>query len=728
MKFKRVISCILSIAMISSAIACSSPAANSESTTDSGADTKSVSASAESSSEETVAEEPSTKKDAPEETNSEADTKEEAKEETAKSEAAPEEKGGTEEDVPSGDISLLWEDSRVYTGTSLGQYYIMPTYSVKGYEDVPFVKASDYVNIAFEKKAYLSFEDGVLYITRNDTKASIDPASDTVYFENPSRFRSDSLVDGAILEVEEMNVVTTSLKNKSTQTAPEPITISLDDYNMPVMPFEDDVLMPFLALQNTLGAICWSNVLVYNGKDYYNVSAISSYTMTHEDVDLETLPYAKALYTGPFSEKGTPTQDYANYNYYSICLLLDLYFGHKEERNITTFDEYFTRINAKESLCSTDFSSVAVAETLVFFYLFDSGHDAFLGIKNVFGDVAEANSSQAEEIINNMKDSEEGNKLFDDDEDSGDEEVDPLGNALMGALIEKGFKIPEIAPTMAWSTYFSKTLPENYGHERLDYVDDTAVIYFDVFKDNPKRDPSFYLDPMTEDDIAENNFVFFYNCFEDIKTHKDVKNVVINLSNNGGGAASALITILGFLSKDGEVKITNLDLVSKSYREECYHVDTNLDGIADDNDGYGGQYDFFIMTSPSSYSCGNALPYFAQQYDLAKIIGTRPGGGDCVVGNYVDAYGYNGSFSGMLKLGKMENGQFISNETATVPDLNMMTSLLDFNSVPWFDPEGITDAVHQYKDGKTEIDYEDNKLDSLANALITILTPDEEEE
>ncbi|WP_026659096.1 S41 family peptidase [Butyrivibrio sp. AC2005] len=673
MKIKRIISCFLSIAMITSAVVCSETSAHA------------------------VAAKPA-----------------------------------SSEEISSKDISLLWEDSRVFKGTSLGSYYIMPTYEVKGYEDVPFVKASNYLDIIFSKQAHSSFEDGVLKVTKNGTEAIIDPATDTISFENTSKFRSDSIIEGAILEADEMNVVMPSLKNKSTQTKIEPLKISLADYHMPVAEYEDDILMPFLALQNTFGAITWNNLLCYNGKDYYNVHASSDYHLNNPDVPQEEMPYFNAIYSGPFSEKEAPSQDYADYSYYATCLLLDLYFGHKEEKNITTFDDYFTRINAKASLCSTDISKVSLAETLIFFYLFDSGHDAFLGGNTVFGEVDTKDKAQAGEIINDIKNSDEGKNLFEDATNTtGLDAADALDDAILGALTEKGFLLPEIIPLYAWSAYFEKVTPKDYDDERIDYCDDTAVIYFNQFKDNPARDPSFYLDPMTEDDIADNNFAFFYSCFEDIKKHKEVKNVVINLSTNGGGAASALITILGFLSKDGEVTITDMDLLSKSYREECYHVDTNLDGIADDKDGFGGEYDFYIMTSPSSYSCGNALPYFAQQNGLATIIGTKPGGGDCVVGNFMDAYGCGGAFSGMLKLGKMEKGKFVSNESVTEPDLNMMPSILDFSAVPWLDPEGITDAVHQYKDGKTEITYDDDtKIDALSEAILSIIgaSGDETEE
>lgn len=630
------------------------------------------------------------------------------------------------DEISLNDVSLLWEDSRVFLGTSLGSYYVMPTYSVKGYEDVPFVKAGDYANIFFENKAFPTYENGIMTIRKNDAEATIDTVKNTVYISNPARFRSVGICDGAIVETKEMNVVTASVKNASSQEDPKPLTIELDDYDMPVFEYDGDVVMPFLALQNTLGAIAWNNVYAYNGKDYFNLYSANDYIMNHSDINIDENPFLHAVYSGPFSEKGSPTQDYAKYSYYSSCLLLDLYYGHKKEKNITTFDEYFTRTNLKNVLCSTNLSDVSMAEMLVFLYLFDSGHDAFIPGRSVFGEVQSADADAANDIIDDIKNSEEGKEMFSsessDIEGEDDSIEDYLGDAVLGALMEKGLKVPDLAPLSAWTLYFEKKAPKDYGTERLDYVDDTAIIFFNVFKDNPDRDPSFYLEPMTEDDYADNNFAFFYSCFEDIKKHDEVKNVVINLSSNGGGAASALIAILGFMSKDGEVKITDLDITSNSYREECYHVDTNLDGIADDNDGYGGQYDFFIMTSPSSYSCGNALPYFAQQNGLAKIIGAKPGGGDCVVGNYMDAYGLGGSFSGMLKLGKMENGEFISDESVTEPDYNMLPSMLNFNSVPWFDPEGIAKAVHECKEGKTESTYSAiENADALANALVDIL-------
>ena len=553
----------------------------------------------------------------------------------------------------------------------------------------------------------------------------IDPEADMIRFDNPARFRGFGDVDGMIVEEDEYNVITFSQKSRSVQKQSKPVIIQLKQYHMPAISYEDTVLMPFLALQNSFGSVRMSNVLAYNGKDYYNAFEANSFTLDEKHTDAKDSPYIKAIYSGPFSEKKETTQAYADYGYYAVCLLLDLTFGHKEEKNIKTFDEYFTRMNAKAAMCSTDPSSAMLAEFLLFNYLFDSGHDSLFSESNVFGNAGKADLSDVGDIAEDIRKSEEGKELFLEKQKQAksSDGPDPIQDAIAGALLEKGLKIPEIAPLIVWGACMEKLRPEDYKDEQLDYAGDTAVIYFNAFKDDTsRRKPSYYLDPIKEEDAEESTFAFFYQCFEDIKKHKDVKNVVINLSDNGGGSAAALIAVLGFLADDGEVKFTNKDMMSGSYREEYYHVDTNLDGIADDEDGFGGQYEFYILCSGSAYSCGNALPYFAQQNGLAKVIGTSPGGGDCVLGAFIDAYGRCAYYSGMLKLGVDKGNGFVSNENAVKPDLNMMPSILDVGMVPWFDPEGIADAVHQHQKGITEMKYdEQEESETFSEFLISLL-------
>jgi hypothetical protein len=314
-----------------------------------------------------------------------------------------------EKEITAEDISVLWDDSHVYGGTSLGKYDTITTYAVNGYEDVPFITARDYLYLLFEGKERVSVEDGVMKIEINGTEAGIDPEGDTIYIENPSRLRSVGAVDGGFLSKEEFDVITPSSKNESTQTEAKSLTISLKDYHMPVLAFEDDILMPFLALQNTFGGLTMQNVLAYNGKDYYNVQNVI-YSTTEEtsgdngedNSEQVDTPYAKALLSGPFSKKETVGKTYANYSYYATCLLLDLTYGHKEEKNITTFDKYFTRLNVKKSLKATTPSQVFATELIIFNYLFDSGHDSVTSEATVFKNAAEADEKDTEQAVEDI--------------------------------------------------------------------------------------------------------------------------------------------------------------------------------------------------------------------------------------------------------------------------------------------------------------------------------------
>ena len=224
--------------------------------------------------------------------------------------------------------------------------------------------------------------------------------------------------------------------------------------------------------------------------------------------------------------------------------------------------------------------------------------------------------------------------------------------------------------TNKWSDskYRIKTLkPDNFGTSRVDIIDDTAFIYFEGFEESLQEGSYYYCLP-DEETYDKSTFGLFYDAFAKIKKNPQVKKVVIDLSNNQGGAIGAMAASLGFLSADGEVNLTYAHTLNQNYCSEWYHVDTNLDGKFDDNDGFGGQYDFYIITNPYSYSCANAMAFYAQMSGLAKVIGEQPGGGDCAVAPFLDAYGHVAAMSGWLKFSRMVNGSVVSDEHAVKVD------------------------------------------------------------
>ena len=96
--------------------------------------------------------------------------------------------------------------------------------------------------------------------------------------------------------------------------------------------------------------------------------------------------------------------------------------------------------------------------------------------------------------------------------------------------------------------------------------------------------------------------------------------------------------LLALLSKNNTSTLYFLNDLNNTVNKQVYHVDTNNDGLYDDKDCYGNVFkNIYILTSPVSFSCGNAFPIMAQkQNDNIKIFGAKSGGGECVVGeNYL---------------------------------------------------------------------------------------------
>lgn len=140
-----------------------------------------------------------------------------------------------------------------------------------------------------------------------------------------------------------------------------------------------------------------------------------------------------------------------------------------------------------------------------------------------------------------------------------------------------------------------------------------------------KSDLSFYDSPNYD------TFFYFLRMFEEIKFRDTVKDVVIDVSCNGGGTVGILMKLLALLSKDNKgvmhLKECSLDVV----QAQLCSVDSNNDGVYDTEDVYGDDFNFYILTSPYSFSCGNAFPFYAKQCEFAKIIGVKSGGGECAV-------------------------------------------------------------------------------------------------
>ncbi len=599
---------------------------------------------------------------------------------------------------------LEQQEARVFRGT-LDSVYTLSVWKFKEQEDVPYISLKEYINLLFVENYNpvldYTWEGDVFLVSRNGESVCVDTANQTIGCDDWQTFLGPNAAnanpDGVIAK-EEFIAMRPSVKNESTRTPAQRYEVDLKDYGVEMIRQGRNVLMPFAVAQAIFVTPMMDGWLAYNGDDFYDI--VNSVDSIYGTGSMKSAPnpYADRWYSGSFADRQELSEAYAAYNYAAMCLLLDLTYGHKEEKGISSFDSYLEENSMKEALLTPDPKDDIDALEKLFTVLFDSGHDAEVLSPSIIDSEGAIDKAQLIHTLLQFIGYDTVAELSEDLTPILEElmKLIPKDTDLFEGVRENETEDPTIGPNVAKllddTMRMSLLKPFGYGSGKVDIEGDTCVIYFDGFREDLTRPESFYTKLPTKDDLETSSFGLFYYAFEKIKEDGNVKKVVIDLSDNGGGSVAALVATLGFLSNDGEVNLTYRDLLNGNYCTEYYHVDTNLDGLFDDEDGYGGQYDFYILTTGSSYSCGNAFPYFAQKENLAKIIGEQPGGGDCVVATYVDAYGHVGVISGFKKLGTMEGNTFTSDETAVKVDIPLTREEGD---EIYFHPKKIAEALPQ---------------------------------
>jgi hypothetical lipoprotein, potential protease len=112
------------------------------------------------------------------------------------------------------------------------------------------------------------------------------------------------------------------------------------------------------------------------------------------------------------------------------------------------------------------------------------------------------------------------------------------------------------------------------------FINNTAIISFDQFKTGTKEEIS------SPDAYKHDTYEFMKYVMKEIKKRgKTIKNIVMDLSLNGGGSVAAMMRALGFLT-NRQIETYDYDTLEKMIYETIYKVDTNGDGKYNLADGY----------------------------------------------------------------------------------------------------------------------------------------------
>ena len=166
---------------------------------------------------------------------------------------------------------------------------------------------------------------------------------------------------------------------------------------------------------------------------------------------------------------------------------------------------------------------------------------------------------------------------------------------------------------------------------------------------------------------------FFASSFNKIEKDQNVKNVVIDLTCNTGGITSTIAYLISYLTDDPY--ITCERALNSSIAEYHYKTDLDQDGVYGSiKDTFKDKYKFYVLTSGSSFSCGNHFPSICKDSGIAKIIGDKSAGGSCTVSLISNMSGFvyhsSSEFISLMKQGD----NLINNDSGVIPDISIPRS------------------------------------------------------
>jgi len=223
---------------------------------------------------------------------------------------------------------------------------------------------------------------------------------------------------------------------------------------------------------------------------------------------------------------------------------------------------------------------------------------------------------------------------------------------------------------------------ENVNEVRYSSDGRTAYFSFDGFEI-----VTYYHETLTPEERLADSYYLFVNNLNEIKNHGGVERVIIDDSVNGGGSVVTMGKLLALMSKDNHAKISFAYENSGTVSDLSFRVDSNGDGVYDERDCFGQYFDFYILTSSFSFSCGNAMPFMAKCNGVAQVIGTKSGGGEMTVDSKIFPFGVEFGHSSLRHMSYYndETQTWKGDEAGQPVDIEIFTG--------WYDVDAISEAI-----------------------------------
>ncbi len=582
------------------------------------------------------------------------------------------------------------------------------TITIRYYKEtpnVPYIGIKEYYDCItketldeHDRPMSVTKEDDDIYILKSSHgEAAVDVRKDVMVSDDYSAFTNimclvqEGMNNGYVDGIPYVRVTDTTI------TGDGSIEFDFANYNINIYGDDEDVYFPAATLSDLFTDLAY-HYSVFNGEKFYFNTNDSCLKDNIADIDPD---YAKPIMDMLDEDMNRPA-DLADYSYNSLRFSLEHFYGFPgmaplndevKEKGLEQALIDFGTPGEKtiELLKSRNFAEYLCGLDKLALFLNDGGHSAIN-----YGKLGNAEDEKLTE-----------------EKDKINEDLKSLFNNLQEESDENNIK-----DRYYWAR---KQMRDNaYQNEKYIKKGDTAVFVLDNFMsfDVAKWD-KYYKEGGEKPTVLtmrDDDMLMFHECINEAERDPDIKNFVIDCSNNLGGSLDEVAMLYCLVTGEREYTFHYENSLTGQKISETYEADTNFDGEFDEDDERD-PYDLKIavLTSSISFSCGNIFPSIMKDAGY-PIMGEKSGGGACAV--MVDTTGegmtyrisaYNGRF--INKAGEIiDNG--VDVDVDLIPKrLNGKPKFATVKNILWHD-EVYEDRCPDYSDF-----YDIEKLSEIINDL-----------
>lgn len=536
-----------------------------------------------------------------------------------------------------------------------------PVYFV-GDSDVPYVSLEDwaeiypylldnYCHMGDEKLEYgLSFtkEGNVGTLTRTDGDPytmTVDCDADTITFFDydafqrieADRFLLDVLDSDSSHSDEEISLFRRA--EGSYERYGDQLVLDGGSYGIDFVADGNGVYVPLQTLGDFLLSVKYINTF-YNGDAVF----LAQYHTLGDGWITPVTEFGEMYFA---AEDREMSQAMAEFSYNELCMAFDNLYGLKEAHGINCFDDLAQQAGAKEVLMGSDTNAADKALYDIIFTHLDDMHSIF-GAESAW-----SKKGLAKEMV---------------------------GEYGVGRAYKESINQYNI-----YNDARAKFFPD--GVPAYQEIGNTAYISFDHFEEIPEG-VDYYETPPTEE-ATDTIGLMIYAYSQVMREGSPIENIVLDLSNNSGGAADTAVFVISAFLGDGYGSQKNT--MTGALSTGVYNVDINLDGKFDEKDRGFTEKKLFCLTTSNSFSCGNFVPNVFKNSEKVTLIGKTSGGGSCVVLPMTTAYGASFQISGPSRLAFTKNGSFYDIDKGAEPDFHLAYP------ETFYDREALTKTINEIR-------------------------------